>query len=438
MRVVLFVVLLIASSTPAAGQLVLEPVVHVSQDRPRVSHAEPHLSIHPADGRQLVAGVIALPDSGMAAVETLYSKDGGRTWQRLPLPRMDETWGADPWMAFDADNRPVAVALVGADGGGGPAVLWYYTADSVGAPWKDPIEIGLGTGGSWDHQRMVVDRTDGRYRNRAYVMGDKWGPRTVSGAATSGIGVSLIDDGSRITRIHHAHLSNTSKSASEGVVLRDGTLVFAFHEYLPLSQRSRERWIGTLWVTTSEDGGNTFSNRRYVANGLPPGQISLVADQRPGHERLYAFWGSGESVYSAWSDDRGHQWSPAATVGPRRGRVMMGTTGAVDGHGRVAVIWNNDVDGPDGQRCTQMRFGWSEPSDTLNFETRPLADATCVPLEGGPVFLVHEDAVETHLRYGEGGDYYGLVGLPDGGFVAMWVDASTGILQTMARRIVPQ
>ncbi len=55
-------------------------------------------------------------------------------------------------------------------------------------------------------------------------------------------------------------------------------------------------------------------------------------------------------------------------------------------------------------------------------------------VEGGPTFWVDGVINATYERFGRGGEYFGLVGLPDGGFYALWVDATTGELQLMGRR----
>ena len=410
-------------------QVRLGPIAHVSADRPDVPHAEPHLAIHPVDPNQLLAGAIVMPDGEVSVIEVLYSTDGGEHWTRSVLPEMHTTWGFDPWVAFDAEGRPVVSVLV-RDTEGPTVVVWLYAADALGGTWSGPVRVGPGDGGSWDQQKIALG-------NRTlYMVGDKRGPRTADDNTTGSIGIAVVGNGGRgPVRIDHAEVNNVSKSPSAPVVLSDGSVVTLFHEYLGIGDAASRGWIGGLWSIASTDGALSFSARNFIAMDLRTGMIALAADTSRNPEVLYAVWPStAGAIHVATSDSHGNRWSAPVAIGPLADGDIASLAAATDGQGAVAVLWSAAADGPEGSTCRDIWFAASLDGTSFSPPTRMQNGTSCVVSNGGPTFMVDGRSHQTYQRFGRGGEYFGLVGLPDGGFYALWTDATTGELQLMGRR----
>lgn len=419
-----------STATAQQVQLRLAPITHVSADRPNVPHAEPHLAIHPTDPNQLLAGAIVMPDGEASVIEGLYSTDGGQHWTRNVLPDMHTTWGADPWVAFDAEGHPVVSVLV-RDPEGTAVVVWLYTADALGGAWSGPVRVGPGDGGSWDQQKIVVG---GR---TLYVLGDKWGPRTADDNTTGSVGIAVVGNGGRgPVRVDHTEVNNASKSPSAPVVLADGSVVTLFHEYLGRGDAASRGWIGGLWSIVSTNGARSFGTRNFIAKDLRPGMIALAVDTSRNPEALYAVWPStAGAIHLATSDSRGNRWSAPVAVGPLSDGDVASIAAATDGQGAVAVLWSAAADGPEGSTCRDIWFAASPDGKSFSPPTRLQNGTSCVVSQGGPTFMVDGRSNQAHERFGRGGEYFGLVGLPDGGFYALWTDATTGELQSMGRGV---
>ena len=392
-----------------------------------------HLAIHPVDPKRVLAGAIVMPHGEVSVIEILYSTDGGEHWTRSVLP--DTTWAGDPWVAFDAEGRP-AVSLIARDREGEGLGVWLYTTDTLGGAWSGPVRVGPGDGGSWNQQKIAAAGSMGDRGGTLYMVGDKWGPRTADDNARGAVGVAVIGDGGRgPVRIDHTQANNTSKSPSAPVVLSDGSVVTLFHEYLGVGDAASRGWVGGLWSIASTDGARSFGTRNFVAKDLRPGMIALTADTSRIPNMLYAVWPStAGAIHVATSDSRGDRWSAPVPIGPLAEDDIAPLAAATDGQGAVAILWSTTADAPEGSVCRDIWFTATRDGTTFSSPTRLQDGTSCVVVEGGPTFWVDGVINATYERFGRGGEYFGLVGLPDGGFYALWVDATTGELQLMGRR----
>ncbi len=100
-------------------------------------------------------------------------------------------------------------------------------------------------------------------------------------------------------------------------------------------------------VARSTDGGQTFSepvivgHDRWVYAGCPHRPASLGVDRQG---RLYVAWyteGADETpaIYLSYSDDQGRTFSPKQALNSSKGTFPDHPQMAVDGQGRVVVIW---------------------------------------------------------------------------------------------------
>jgi hypothetical protein len=134
-----------------------------------------------------------------------------------------------------------------------------------------------------------------------------------------------------------------------------------------------------------------------------------------GHGVVHAVWldivDGFLQVMVARSTDAGATWSAAWRV--NRGGLASNHSNpgvAVDGLGNVGVIWNDRRDDPD-DRCFRPYFSASrDRGETFEPEVALTGEPVCPP-DG---------------RWLNGGETQGLVGLPEGGFHAVWVGRGNG------------
>ncbi len=132
----------------------------------------------------------------------------------------------------------------------------------------------------------------------------------------------------------------------------------------------------------------------------------------------------------AHSDHRGTAWSPPVDVAAADSGVRLVTFRvAADGHGNVAVVWVETRDRGEGQ-CHEMRLRVSsDGGDTFTPPTL-LAEPACHDLPGrGTMYTMGHRFSPVLPRFGRGGDYFGLVGVPDGGFRVLWSAAEDGVMR---------
>ena len=285
---------------------------------------EPAIAVNPADPQQVVA---VYQDN----VHASYSTDAGHTWQTAE--------GADP------KNYRVSGDVSVAFDNHGHAFLCYIAFDRLGTfnYWARGatrngifVRRSLDGGKTWeadhvpvaeqptaagipfeDKPYIVADNTKSRYAGNLYIGWTRWR------LADSQMVLSRsTDDGktwSKPIEIDaHPGLPRDDNGAAEGfagVVGPDGKL------YAIWSQGD------DIMLTTSRDGGETFSHARPVihtapimfavdtlerANGFP--QIAID----PKTKRLYVTWSDYRNgdldVFVATSDDGGKRWAAPVRV----------------------------------------------------------------------------------------------------------------------------
>jgi hypothetical protein len=313
-------------ATPTLAQdLPKAPNAHVFTLTPSVGpFTEPAIAVNPADPQQVVA---VYQDN----VHASYSTDAGHTWQPAE--------GADP------KNYRVSGDVSVAFDNHGHAFLCYIAFDKLGTfnYWARGatrngifVRRSLDGGKTWeadhipvaeqptaagipfeDKPYIVADNTKSRYAGNLYIGWTRWR------LADSQMVLSRsTDDGktwSKPIEIDaHPGLPRDDNGAAEGfagVVAPDGKL------YAIWSQGD------DIMLTTSRDGGETFSHARPVihtapimfavdtlerANGFP--QIAID----PKTKRLYVTWSDYRNgdldVFVATSDDGGKRWTAPVRV----------------------------------------------------------------------------------------------------------------------------
>lgn len=436
-------------STPlvAVGERTL-----VSGDLPDVSHAEPHLAIDPTDPMHLLAAAIVLPDSLPHRVDPFVSFDGGRTWARGALPGSEGTETADPWVAFGPDGMPILTVLVDDHersnaNGFSPAGIAVFRSKDGGRTWEGPAIASYGLGASYDAPKVGVDLSRGPYRGRVYIAASHWGPRTRPGdRPTASVGVLSSHNARTFGGPFEIGPNNVNKTSVRPVILADGTLVMLYREWglIPGYERT-----DLLWAIHSIDGGATYSPPFLVSAWTSPGFADAAADTAgPWKDRVYAAWledatrtearasaaefrrDAARWLRVAHSDERGMAWStPIDVTGSEDGTFLIIHRIAVDGRGNVAVAWVEDRP-TDGGQCHDWRVSVSTDGGETFSSPTPVAEPACHDLPGDAImYTMGHELQPTLPRFGRGGDYFGLVGLPDGGFRLLWSAAEDGVLR---------
>lgn len=414
-----------ASQTP---EIRFTATAHVSAARETLPHVEPHVAQDPTNPANVLAVSMVYHESGTVARPGVYrSVDGGVTWRAANLA--ESVTAIDPWVEFDRDGAAYFVHLPGR----------IHASPDGGDRWEPPEDLPIGHRGPLDFPKVVADRRPGPQGGRVYVVSAST-ERDPAGLSIGPVVVFRSAPGGafeRAARILPAYISYQITTAP--VVLPDGRLSVGFSE---LSHAGELLPPGRIWITRSEDAGSSFDPPSLVmADG--GGNVSMAVDRSGGpfDGRLYLAWLRLEdwNLYLTYSDDAGLTWSDPVVINDasyRRLTAPIHPALAVNNEGVLGILWPDFREDED-QRCYAVYFAYSADGgehvsgnmavpDTRNCPDRPGANQMAVDRPNG------RRIVE---RYIAGGDYYGLIGRSDGGFLAVWSDARTGIFQLWSTTI---
>jgi BNR repeat protein len=403
-------------------------LVQTKEDRPL---AEPHIAVHPAQARHLLAAaIVADPGEAFSARQTcavFLSADGGRSWQRHNFAIAH---CGDPWVAITPSGQAVFAVLgthpAVASPTGGIGLLVFHSSDG-GRTWPEtPLALGRGH----DHETLAVDASSPKRAGWLYLISGK-ATRAEEGRLRWSVFVARSRNGGRtfddpVTIVP----SNLNINAELSVVLSDGTLLVSFvdfqrnvDDFAEKGRLERRR----VWVMRSTDGGRTFSVPLFASEECGRGWSALAVDTSTGpfRDRVYlACRSHGErDVVLHYSADGGERWSdPTPVHGPASDTGVVRTTPAlaVNPRGIVAVAWM-EARTVSGRACQRAMVTASLDGGHSFIPERPLADSVSCP-----------DASTNGAalrRWPTGGDYFGFAAAPDGRFHAVWPDARNGTFQ---------
>jgi hypothetical protein len=320
--------LLAARGALAEGQslLVQQPTL-VARATPEHPFDEPHLTVDPRDGNHWLAATIVrgsaptfpevLRDQTCAS---FVSADGGRTWDRHDFP---VTGCADPWVVLTDDGQAIASMLAGSPSlpaQGTSGLLFFHSKDG-GRTWDD-VPIGLGP--FHDHPVMALDRSESPHHGWVYISSHR-GTRADDGLRRYGPWIARSRDAGKSFDDPVSVIPNNVHNFAEmPVVLSDGTLVVSFVDgFYPTERVDRDGAFERrrAWDVRSTDGGHTFSVPLFVndACGPPPSfrLSALAADTSSSsfRDRLKSASRVSPSVAMAWSPSHGSMaGQPPATI----------------------------------------------------------------------------------------------------------------------------
>jgi BNR repeat-like domain len=443
MRCVLLALCLLATrGALAEGQsLRVQQPTLVARATPEHPFDEPHLAVDPRDGNHWLAATIVrgsaptfpdvLRDQSCASFVSL---DGGKTWDRHDFP---VTGCADPWVVLTDDGQAIASMLAGAPSlpaQGTSGLLVFHSKDG-GRTWDD-LPIGLGP--FHDHPVMAIDRSESPHHGWVYISSHR-GIRADDGLRRYGPWIARSRDAGKSFDDPVSVIPNNVHNFAEmPAVLTDGTLVVSFVDgFYPTERVDRD---GTFerrraWVLRSTDGGHTFSVPLFVndACGPPPSfrLSALAADTSSSsfRDRLYFACREkgGGTIVVNHSADRGERWSvpiPLSSPETAAGVEERIPGLAVGRDGVVAVAW---IDGRSaaGHHCEQSVFVTASLDGGQSF----------VP----PVRVSNTPACDDETRAGSrsptGGDYFGFTATVDGAFRLMWAEVRAGVKQLVTTTV---
>jgi hypothetical protein len=378
-----------------------------------------------------------------------------------PQVRLGYTTG-DQWEPAIAADRfghvyvlyPQYLGVPGCPDCPSPTMILQVSADG-GANWDAPRQIAPPGSGQWDAQ-IAVDPADGRTVYASWLQngksdtvvarsddfGQTWtvvvANRTNAGTdkpilAVKGLDVYVAYNHAQKVWVSASHdggrtftsvnINKTGKLgwslAGGGAILPDGSVHFGWAGY---SQNGGARGPVYLYVSTSRDGGATWSTRTLDVSGAPPdcsayacgwaylgAQLTLGSDAAG---RLYALWNAGqldrspERIYFARSDDSGATWS---------GRSEVSTAPAGTHHAFPAVA---------GGAAGEVRIAWMDARSAGWWNTYTRAST-----DGGQTWSAETDISTPVEGYNyitpagfrfPFGDYFELDLDPDGTLHAVW------------------
>ena len=440
--------------------------VTVSADAPSDPHGESFYAVNPKNSNDQIAASCRISDSG-AGVSGYVTHDGGKTWNRIPLPK-NLSRGWDVITYFDGYGN----AFFAANDRNG---LWIIRSSDAGRTWSDETLL-QGVKG-FDRQQMAFDR-EGRYAGRIYA-GATGTSVGIDGKDRGVQAITFSKDGGK-TYSQPRLITGSDKeqmfAMSNILVAPDGTVIVPFWTFEELPSDMPTLFDGNapdreihnrrfLRVAISGDGGNTYSvtNRvlqtswvfrtnagfkldKIQGNGFAAVDLS----QGPFRGRVYVVWvetaGDRHDIRVIHSSDDGRSWSKPVSVADDHGPVEdANPTIVVNNRGVVGVTWNDRRSHKDD--CYDLYFSASlDGGDTFlpnvttgRKPTCPLAPGNWKPsarisaypktVAGVSVEGQGLNVLMISTRFPGGGDTQGLDADSNGVFHAGWIDGSSGVMQ---------
>jgi hypothetical protein len=338
----------------------------------------------------------------------------------------------DPWLAFGPDGTLYFSKL--------PGEVWR--SSNSGQTWSGPVTLSTGDAGSYDAPRIEVDASGGPHHGRVYVTALQLSVARVGGEEENAVAVLRSTDGAlSFERPRNVLLSDIGVRHGDLAILPNGEVLITLHD---LFHEGRPPNSPRLYSVRSVDGGRTFTTPSLITDdflAISP-IMSVDRSDGPNSGRAYAAWmglGGDRNRYVAYTDDAGDTWSAPVqiTAVPDSSRHPTYTTVAVSTDGTVGVMWAENVVS-EGASCYEYHFAASV--DGGESYTGPVAISdtiACSDTDAHHVVMHEEGPRQATIlqRFPQGGDYFGMVALPDGAFQALWPDARTGVFQLWTDRI---
>lgn len=415
---------------------------------------EPYVAVNPRNPSNIAGAWIQ--DFGKTIL-TAYSKDGGATWRRVPIPGISDCTGGprkgnyDPWLSFATNGVLYTSGMSGSPPATDPldtapqdAVLVSRSRNG-GASWLAPVQVEPAN--TYNDKPAVL--ADPARPGRIYVIFDKKeGPFGVLELAQR-ISVSL--DGGATFGASRPFFTPLPGTIADGNQLLRGTGGALL--YVTEQQKLQDSLPGAppadqpATLMRSTDDGLTWAGP--IKLGAVPG-TNMVTDPDTGHGVVVGDYpvmavGPHGRVYVAWtvrqgtsrsevilvrSRDDGRTWSAPRPFTSPAGQAFLPAI-AVMADGTLGVAWydtRKDKRG-DGQLTTDRWFAYSH-DDGRTWRQLHFAG----PFDMNTAWDDFRATMPQHAL----GDYANLAATPDG-FVSVFImarpRATLGLSQAFFARV---
>ena len=415
----------------------------ITTSLPNQSRSESAVAINPMNTANMIAISKKFVDPALYhfTSEPMVTKDGGFTWNPLPLPAQPGTDGfTDPVVAFD-HNGTAFVLVMPLQFTTTPARftvlgMQMFSLPNGGTAWSaaQDLIVGRTVDGSDDKPWMACDRgASSPFKGRIYAVWGVGSPLRVARSKDGGltwIGAGNLAVGAAVP----GTASPTTPFGVE-VSVDDNGVVHVVWARGP-----------QITYTRSMDGGETFEAPRNVVTGITPlgppaltvtGSFAEFPNAKFRVLTLATGCAVGNRFIVAWSDIRDgfariyyHYSNDAgATWAASSGQPLwptLSTTSAVqqfhpqiiaDGSGVVACAFYEFGQGQAGFRISTRIMGSFDQGTTFELPVN-VTDSPWDPAINAPLARTAND---TFI-----GEYFGLDAGPTG-FAVVWTDTRTGV-----------
>lgn len=374
---------------------------------------ENHLAVNPKNPDHLVGTILTTcPDTVKNCLNTLIvSKDGGKTWQSSSTPA-----GADPWCAVLADGSIVISYIYG-----GNYILGLKSFTDNGQSWSSELLFGSG----YDHDLLLVDDSSGPFSGSVYLLA------TQSLRPDDPDPFLLISRSSNGKTFEHRNyfypLKNVDLNAKSPVIFSDGVLAIPFAvrgQYLQGENKPVPFDQSTNWLVTSDDGGETFSQPKFITSVTGRGHHVLAVNKSKKWANKLYFISNGpqqKGIYCTMSDDRGESWTKSKRIDKNSSNLynIVGAVAINQVDGSIGVIYMERED-EGTEQCYNVYFTVSIDGGSTFTEPKKVNSQRSCPDKKQGWFVG---------AWPQGGDYCSLVARPNGDFLAMWSDSRSGFFK---------
>lgn len=479
----------ILALSQATVALASDCAIMVSRNRQVTDHEgegsvyvfEPSISVNPKDERNIVVGVTAVDPAriaqkgytpGRAQPESWFTKNGGRSWKRSAWPKpIDEVvrtgihfhsiviFGGEGevWATFDGDSgAPLKAStrlLMSRDGG-----ATWPTFGTAGQKSRDIP--GLESLAMADQSRPALDATNGPHKGTLYL--------TTLGGLDNSVLLFARSPNDGIWRNTVVTSSATLQQdrqlphdiglvvpARDLLISRDGRLIVPLIAYQSkTSSKNKPFYFATSWLTSSVDGGLTFSKPQPVVgrDGKSLGgshslfeRYAIDSSGGPFSATIYRTW--PQFIFPVWklflsqSTDGGQSWAEPKVIEQLEdpdGIITKGSYGeiapqtqsivSVNAQGVVMLSWYRLAKGTTQAfgkpTYTHRRFVTASVDGGKTF-LPPSALASVVTTDFLPPNTEETKYRDPHIN-GDLGHYMRVEVDPSGAFHHAWLDGRTG------------
>ena len=367
------------------------------------AEVEPWVDANPKRPDNLIAGwqQDRWSNGGSHSLMSAYTKNGGRSWTRVVVPKISRCSGgsgnfaynraSDPWVTIAKDGTAYFFSLPFDDdppsGGSGPNAMVVSRSTNGGASWGDPIELIRDTDPRAfnDKNAITADPNDARF---VYAVWDRLFDTTIPVAAAAPAAPSAAAP--TVARLEHdapaiAHRQSAmNRTRARAAVSAAAAADAGF-------------FIGPVYFSRTTNGGRSWEPARSIwdpgKNAQTIGNQVIVLDEHTIMDFYVQINADGStSIGHVTSRNRGATWSTGkvdidlqltatGTLTPDFGEIVRDGNTLFDiaydrrGGGTIYLVWQDSRDrGIDRVAFSRSRNRGLTWSDPVIINKTPLSD----------------------------------------------------------------